>query len=214
MHSKIDTTVSRNVKYKSFPSHMIRFLSLQPDTSLHCKTTTKALVLLLGLNSNNSNSYNNVYGAVIVALPLRAGVHPVHLTNVTQAPGTADLWTKPIITEGWPGWVDQDTSFNMKQTAVNTTVHKALQELKRCNANSNAYLSRNTWPAVWCPWRTSSVAATQLLPAAVYRLSKVLWGTAGSHCPCSAVASCVARPSLHCLTHCHTRTFTHSGADS
>ena len=39
-------------------------------------------------NNNNNNNHDNVYGAVIMAEPLR--VHPVHLMNVAWRQAAAD----------------------------------------------------------------------------------------------------------------------------
>ena len=43
-------------------------------------------------NNNNNNNQDNVYGAVIMAEPLRefTGLHPVHLMNVERRQAAAD----------------------------------------------------------------------------------------------------------------------------
>jgi len=44
-------------------------------------------------NNNNNNNHDNVYGAVIMAEPLRALIHPVHLMNVE--------WRQVVVPYEW-----------------------------------------------------------------------------------------------------------------
>ena len=41
-------------------------------------------------NNNNNKIQDNVYGAVIMAQPLRELIHPVHLMNVERRQADAD----------------------------------------------------------------------------------------------------------------------------